>query len=44
MLQSVTNDIGANPCGFTGAYRSVEKDTIAYGSGSWVRTHDAWVL
>jgi hypothetical protein len=26
------------------AYRSVEKDTVAYGSGTWVRTHDAWVL
>jgi hypothetical protein len=23
---------------------SVEKDTGAYGSGMWVRTHDAWVL
>jgi hypothetical protein len=27
---------------FTGAYRSVEKDTVAYGSGMWVRTYDAW--
>jgi hypothetical protein len=27
-----------------GAYGLVEKDTMAYGSGTWVRTHDAWVL
>jgi hypothetical protein len=27
-----------------GVYRSVEKDTVAYGSGMWVRTYDAWVL
>jgi hypothetical protein len=26
-----------------GAYGSVEKDPVAYGSGTWVRTHDAWV-
>jgi hypothetical protein len=26
------------------AYRSVEKDTVAYGSGTWVRMHDVWVL
>jgi hypothetical protein len=25
-------------------YGSVEKDTIAYGLGTWVRTHNAWVL
>jgi hypothetical protein len=23
---------------------SVEKDTIAYGSGTWVRMYDMWVL
>jgi hypothetical protein len=27
-----------------GAYESDEKDMMAYGSGTWVRTHDAWVL
>jgi hypothetical protein len=27
-----------------GAYGSVEKDTVAYGPGMRVRTHDAWVL
>jgi hypothetical protein len=40
----VTNGIRTDPHGFMGAYDSVEKDTIAYGSGMWVRTHDAWVL
>jgi hypothetical protein len=40
----VTNGIRAYPCGFTGAYEPFEKDTVAYGSGTWVRTHDAWVL
>jgi hypothetical protein len=40
----VTNGIRADPRGFTDAYGSVEKDTVAYGSGTWVRTHDAWVL
>jgi hypothetical protein len=30
--------------GFTGAYGSGEKDTVAYGSGTWVCTHDVWVL
>jgi hypothetical protein len=28
----VTNSIRANPRGFTSAYGSVEKDTVAYGS------------
>jgi hypothetical protein len=37
----VTHGIRVDPCGFTGAYGSVEKDTVAYGSGSWVHTHDA---
>jgi hypothetical protein len=27
-----------------GTYGSVEKDTMTYGSATWVRTHDAWVL
>jgi hypothetical protein len=40
----VTNGIRADSHSFTGAYGSVEKDTVAYGSGTWVRTHDAWVL
>jgi hypothetical protein len=31
----------ADPRGFTGAYKSVEKDTVAYESGTWVHTHDA---
>jgi hypothetical protein len=25
-------------------YESVEKDTLAYGSGTWVRMLDVWVL
>jgi hypothetical protein len=40
----VTNGIRADLRGFTGAYGSVEKDTVAYRSGMWVLTHDAWVL
>jgi hypothetical protein len=40
----VTNGIRADPRGFTNAYGSVEKDMVAYGSRTWVRTHDAWVL
>jgi hypothetical protein len=40
----VINDIRADSRGFTGAYRSVEKDTVTYESGIWVRTHDVWVL
>jgi hypothetical protein len=38
------NGIRVDPRGFKGAYGSVEKDTVAYGSGTWVRTYDAWVL
>jgi hypothetical protein len=38
---SVINGIRADPRGFTSVYGSVEKDTVAYGSGTWVRTHDA---
>jgi hypothetical protein len=37
---SVINGIRADPRGFMGAYESVEKDTMTYGSGTWVRTHD----
>jgi hypothetical protein len=40
----VTNGIRADPRSFMGVCGSVEKDTVAYGSGTWVRTHDAWVL
>jgi hypothetical protein len=40
----VTNGIRAHPRSFTGAYESVEKDTVTYRSGTWVHTHDAWVL
>jgi hypothetical protein len=40
----VTNSIRADPRGFTSAYGSIEKDTVAYGSGMWVRMHDVWVL
>jgi hypothetical protein len=40
----VTNGIRVDPRGITGAYGSVKKDTMAYGSGTWVRTHDVWVL
>jgi hypothetical protein len=25
-----------------GAYESVEKDTVAYESGTWVHMYDAW--
>jgi hypothetical protein len=38
------NCIRVDPGGFTGAYGSVEKDTMAYGLETWVRPHDAWVL
>jgi hypothetical protein len=37
----VTNSIIADPRDFMGAYGSVEKDTVPYGSGTWVHTHDA---
>jgi hypothetical protein len=40
----VTNGIRADPRGFTGAYVSIEKDTVTDGSGMWVRMHDVWVL
>jgi hypothetical protein len=40
----VTNGIRADARSFTGAYGSVEKDTVVYGSGKWVCTHDVWVL
>jgi hypothetical protein len=39
----VINSIRADPHGFTGAYRSIEKDTVAYESEMWAHTHDAWV-
>jgi hypothetical protein len=32
----VTNSIRADPRNFTGTYGSVEKDTVTYGSGTWV--------
>jgi hypothetical protein len=34
----VTNGIRADPHDFTGSYGSVENGTIAYESGTWVRT------
>jgi hypothetical protein len=40
----VTNGIRADTRSFTGVYKSVNKDTVAYGSGMWVCTHDVWVL
>jgi hypothetical protein len=40
----VTNGIRANPRSFIGTYESIEKDTMTYGLGTWVRTHDAWIL
>jgi hypothetical protein len=40
----ITNGIRADPRGFMGAYGLVEMDTVVYGSGTWVRTHDVWVL
>jgi hypothetical protein len=36
----VTNGIRADPHSFTDVYGSVDKDTIAYGSGAWVRMYD----
>jgi hypothetical protein len=38
------NGIRVDPGGFTGAYESVEKDTMAYGLETWVCPHDVWVL
>jgi hypothetical protein len=40
----VTNGIRADPHYFTGAYESVEKDTVVYGSVTWVHTYDAQVM
>jgi hypothetical protein len=40
----VINGIRADSHGFTDAYWSVEKDTIAYRSETCVHTHNAWVL
>jgi hypothetical protein len=40
----VTSGIRADPCDFSDAYESVEKDMVAYGSGTLVRTYDTWVL
>jgi hypothetical protein len=40
----ITNGIRADPRGFMGAYGLVEMDTVVYRSGTWVRTHDVWVL
>jgi hypothetical protein len=40
----VINGIRADPRGFTGTYESLEKDTVVYGSRTWVCTHDTWVL
>jgi hypothetical protein len=40
----ITNGIRADTRGFTSVYGSVEKETVAHGSETWVRTHDAWVL
>jgi hypothetical protein len=37
----VTNGIRADPRGFMDTYESVEKDTVACGSETWVRMHDA---
>jgi hypothetical protein len=31
------------PCGFTSAYKLVEKDMVAYESMMWIRTHDTWI-
>jgi hypothetical protein len=44
VTEDVINAIRDGPHGFTGAYESVEKDIVAYGLGTWVRTHDMWVL
>jgi hypothetical protein len=40
----VTIGIRADLWGFTGAYLSAETDTIVYGSGMWIHTHDEWVI
>jgi hypothetical protein len=40
----ITNGIRADSHDFMGVYRSVKKNMIAYGSGTWVHMNDAWVL
>jgi hypothetical protein len=40
----VTNGIRTIPHDFMGTYISVEKDMVAYGSGTWVHTYDTCVL
>jgi hypothetical protein len=40
----VINGIRAESRDFMNAYGSVEKDTVAYGSDTWVCTHDVLVL
>jgi hypothetical protein len=42
--RGVTNGMRADPRGFTNTYESVKKDTVVYGSRTWIRTHDTWVL
>jgi hypothetical protein len=41
VVGGVTIGIRVDHCSFMGTYESVEKDTVAYGSGTWVRMHDA---
>jgi hypothetical protein len=43
-VSHIINGIRADHRSFTGMYWSVKKDTVTFGSGAWVRTHDAWVL
>jgi hypothetical protein len=40
----VTNGIRTNPRGFTVMYVSVDKDTVAHGSGTWVHMYNTCVL
>jgi hypothetical protein len=43
-VAGVLQMVSEHPRDLTGAYGSVEKDTVAYRSGTWVHTHVVWVL
>jgi hypothetical protein len=40
----VIDGIRVDHRGFKGTYGPIEKDTVAYKSGTWVHMHDAWIL
>jgi hypothetical protein len=42
VARGVAIGIKVDPHGFTGVYGSVEKDTLAYGSATWICMHVAW--